>query len=162
MWPYVILSLVTLQRLSELIIARRNTAVLMAQGATEVGAGHYPIIVAFHALWLIGLWFYAGGQPINWVFIGAFAILQAIRIWVLTTLGPRWTTRIIVTADKPLVMGGPFKYLRHPNYAVVGLEIILLPLAFGMIGYAGIFGLINVFILAYRIYVEENALSPQR
>jgi methyltransferase len=88
--------------------------------------------------------------------------LQALRVWVLATLGPRWTTRIILMPEKPLVIGGPFNYVRHPNYAVVAAEIFVLPLAFGLIKFALINGIINLGILAYRIRIEEAALAPKR
>jgi methyltransferase len=162
MWPSIILCFVTLQRLAELVIARRNTATLLAQGAREVGAAHYPIIVVFHAAWLLGLWILARGQEVNWILIVIFALLQALRIWVLATLGPRWTTRIIVLPQTPLVVSGPFKFIKHPNYAVVAAEIFVLPLSFGLTVYAVIFGTINLCILAYRIHVENQALTLQR
>jgi methyltransferase len=162
MWPIIILTLVTVQRLAELVIARRNTAALMAAGGREVGAAHYPIIVLFHAAWLLGLWVFARGHDVNWILIAVFAVLQAARVWVLATLGPRWTTRIILMPEKPLVVGGPFKFIRHPNYAVVAAEIFILPLAFGLISFAIIGGVINLGILAYRISIEEAALVPNR
>ena len=162
MWPEIILALVTAQRLAELVIAWRNTAALMAKGGREVGAAHYPVIVLFHAAWLLGLWVLARGQDVNWILIAVFAVLQALRVWVLATLGPRWTTRIILMPEKPLVVGGPFKFLRHPNYLVVALEIFVLPFAFGLIWFGLIAGMINLAILAYRISIEEQALSPQR
>lgn len=162
MWPVIILTLVTAQRLAELLIARRNTAALLAAGGREVGAAHYPVIVLFHAAWLLGLWIFARGQDVNWILIAVFAVLQAARVWVLTTLGPRWTTRIILLLEKPLVVGGPFKFMNHPNYAVVAAEIFVLPLAFGLFWFAIIGGIINLSILAYRISIEEQALSPKR
>lgn len=162
MWPIIILGLVTVQRLAELVIAKRNTAALLANGGREVGAAHYPVIVLFHAAWLLGLWFMARGQDVNWILIGVFATLQAARVWVLTTLGPRWTTRIILMPEKPLVAGGPFKFFRHPNYAVVAAEIFVLPLAFGLVTFAIIGGVINLGILAYRISIEEAALAAKR
>jgi methyltransferase len=91
-----------------------------------------------------------------------FVVLQALRVWVLTTLGPRWTTRIILMPEKPLVVSGPFRYLNHPNYAVVTTEIFVLPLAFGLYWFALIGGMINLCILAYRIKVEESALAAKR
>jgi methyltransferase len=162
MEPEIILGLVTAQRLAELVIAKRNTAALMANGGREVGAAHYPVIVLFHAAWLLGLWILARGQDVNWILIGVFGLLQALRVWVLATLGPRWTTRIILMPEKPLVLAGPFKFMNHPNYAVVAAEIFVLPLAFGLFWFALIGGVINLGILAYRIRIEEQALSPQR
>ncbi len=162
MWPVIILILVTLQRLAELVIAKRNTAALLAGGAREVGAAHYPVIVAFHASWLGVLWILARSADVNWFLIAVFAVLQAARAWVLVTLGPRWTTRIIILPAKPLVVAGPFRFIKHPNYLVVALEIFILPAAFGLFGFAVISGAINLVILAYRLRIEEQALSPQR
>ena len=159
-WPIVILTLVTLQRLGELVLAKRNTAQLLAAGGYEVGAAHYPIIVAFHTIWILGLWWLAPWQAVNWLLIGVFAILQTLRIWVISTLGARWTTRIIRVPNETLVVGGPFRFMNHPNYAVVILEIFILPLAFGLTGFALISGLINICILAWRIHVEKTVLFP--
>lgn len=156
----VILALVTLQRLGELVIARRNTRALLARGAYEASPGHYPLIVAVHALWLLSLWWLAPGKPISWPLIGLFLILQLGRLWVLSTLGPRWTTRIIVLPGAPLVTGGPFRFVRHPNYAVVALEIAVLPLAFGLWQVALIFSAANGAVLAIRIRAEARALGP--
>ncbi len=157
-WPIVILSLVALQRLGELLLAKRNTKLLLADGAREVGAGHYPLIVAFHAVWLIGLFWVAWNAAVNWWLIGLFAILQVARLWVLATLGRRWTTRILIVPNEKLVVAGPYRFVRHPNYVVVVLEIFILPLAFGLYAYSLIGGLINLAILRLRIGVEEAAL----
>lgn len=158
----LILALVTLQRLAELVIARRNTRALLARGAHEVGDGHYPLIVAVHALWLVLLWWLAPGRPIFWPLIGLFALLQIGRLWVLATLGERWTTRIIVLPGAPLVAKGPFRFVRHPNYVVVALEIGVLPLAFGLWQVALIFSILNAAVLAVRIGTEEKALEISR
>ena len=156
--PYVIMALVTLQRLSELVIARRNTQRLLAQGATEYGRGHYPVMVTLHAAWLAALWFSVGEQPVNLVLLGVFAVLQALRVWVLAVLGPRWTTRIIVLPGAPLVKRGPFRWLSHPNYCVVTAEIAVLPLTFGLFGIAALFTLLNAAMLYVRIGAEARAL----
>jgi methyltransferase len=156
---YLILALVTLQRLGELVLARRNTRLLLANGAHEASPGHYPLIVAVHGLWLIALWLLAPGQPVVWPLIALFVLLQLARLWVLATLGRRWTTRIIVTPGAALVAGGPFRFVRHPNYVVVVLEIAILPLAFGLWELALIFSLLNGVVLAIRIRAEEKALA---
>ena len=161
-WAVVILALVTLQRLGELVLAKRNTARLLANGGYEIGAGHYPIIVAFHTAWILGLWWLAPSQLINWYLIGIFAVLQALRVWVIATLGSRWTTRIIRVPNETLVARGPFRFLNHPNYAVVIAEIFILPLAFGLIWFSIITGLLNLCILAWRIHIENAALEPVR
>jgi methyltransferase len=156
--PYAIMLFVTLQRLSELIIARLNTSRLLAAGAHEVGASHYPVMVAMHTAWLAALWFTVGDRPVSMPLLLLFAFLQLMRIWVLATLGSRWTTRIIVTQDAALVNKGPFRFLRHPNYAVVTAEIAVLPLTFGLIWIAALFTLFNAAMLYVRIGAENRAL----
>jgi len=155
---YAIMAFVTLQRLSELVIAKRNTARLMAAGAREVGGEHYPVMVAMHSAWLAALWFTVGGRPLSLPFLAIFAVLQLLRVWVLATLGPRWTTRIIVTPDAPLVKRGPFRFVRHPNYMVVTAEIAVLPLTFGLVGIALLFTVLNAAMLTVRIRAENRAL----
>ena len=129
----ILLLLVTLQRVGELWLSVRNTRRLLAQGAREYGHGHYPLIIAIHVLWLGVLWWLAPLRPIHGVWLAVFVLLQIGRVWVLTTLGPRWTTRIIVLPDAPLVRRGPYRLVNHPNYAVVVGEIAVLPLVFGLL-----------------------------
>ncbi|MES5484356.1 isoprenylcysteine carboxylmethyltransferase family protein [Bradyrhizobium sp. INPA03-11B] len=155
----VILALVTLQRLGELALSRRNTERLLAQGAIEVGAGHYPLIVLLHAGWLTALWIWGRNQDVNLAALAAFVALQGLRLWILAALGPRWTTRIIVLPGAPLVVSGPYRYFPHPNYAVVVAEIALLPLALHLPVLALIFTVLNCAVLAVRIRAESRALS---
>jgi methyltransferase len=154
-----ILLFVTLQRLGELVLARRNTARLLAKGATEVAPGHYPLIVLLHGAWLLGLWWLALDTPVSWFWLAVFVVLQALRVWVLLTLGERWTTRIVVLPGAPLVSGGPYRLLSHPNYAVVVGEIAVLPLVFGLTSYALVFSFLNAIVLAIRIQAENAALA---
>lgn len=155
-----VLGAVTLQRLAELVYSRRNETWLRANGAIEHGAAHYPAIVLLHAAWLAGLWLLAIGITPTWPWLAIFAVLQALRIWVLATLGRRWTTRIIVLPGAPLVASGPFRLLSHPNYAVVAAEIFVLPMAFGLIGYALVFSALNALMMWVRIGAESKALRP--
>jgi methyltransferase len=156
-----VLALVTMQRLAELVIARRNTRRLLAKGAFEASPAHYPLMVILHAAWLAGLWLLAWNRPINLPLLAVFALLQAARVWVLLALGERWTTRIIVLLGAPLVRTGPYRLLSHPNYAVVVAEIAVLPLAFGLIGYAAVFSVLNAAMLWVRIRAESNALHSR-
>ena len=155
----VILALVTLQRVGELWLSNRNTRRLLAGGAREYSPGHYPLIVAVHAGWLAALWWLAPGRPVEVVWLALYIVLQAARVWVLATLGPRWTTRIIVLPDAPLVKAGPYRFVSHPNYVVVVLEIAVLPLVFGLWPVALIFSALNAAVLAIRIRAENRALS---
>jgi methyltransferase len=155
----VILALVTAQRLGELVLARRNTARLLARGGVERAAAHYPLIVVLHAAWLGGLWLLAWDRPANLAWLGAYLVLQGLRAWVLATLGGRWTTRIIVVPGETLVRKGPYRFLSHPNYAVVVGEIAVLPLVFDLPVYAAVFTVLNALVLWVRIRAEAAALT---
>jgi methyltransferase len=154
-----LLAFVTLQRLAELVYAKRNTRALMASGAREIGASHYPYMVAMHSAWLVGLWVFGFDRPVGLFWFAVFAVLQLLRIWVLATLGGRWTTRIIVPPQAHRIVSGPYRFLNHPNYVIVVGEIAALPLAFGLPVYALIFSILNVAMLYVRIRAENKALS---
>jgi len=147
------------QRLAELAIARRNTAALRAAGAVEFGAGHYPAMVALHAAWWLTLAWLGHGRAVDPGWLAVFVVLQAGRVWVIGSLGRRWTTRVLVLPGAPRVIGGPYRFLRHPNYAVVILEIAVVPLALGLPGVALIFSAANAALLAWRIRLENRALA---
>jgi methyltransferase len=155
----IILALVTLQRLGELALAHYNTKNLLARGASEVGAAHYPLIVAVHAAWLVTLWVFGRNQDVNLPLLAVFVALQGLRVWIIATLGSRWSTRIIVLPDAPLVAAGPYRYLAHPNYAVVAAEIAVLPLALHLPVTALVFTALNAAVLVIRIRVESRVLG---
>ena len=162
-WPHIaILGFVTAQRLIELPIARANTARLLAAGGREVAPGHYPLIVAMHAAWLISLGLFALGQPIHAPLLILFGLVELARIWVLRTLSNRWTTRIIIVPGEQLVARGPYRFVSHPNYLVVAAELLILPLVFGLWQIALLFTLLNVMILTVRIRAENRALESVR
>lgn len=154
----IILGLVTLQRLGELWLSNRNTRRLLEEGAREVAPGHYPLIVAVHALWLAALWWFSLSRPIDGFWLGLFVLIELARIWVLASLGRRWTTRIIVLPAAPLVRRGPYRWVDHPNYLVVIGEIAVLPLVFGLWQIALIFSALNAAVLTIRIREENRAL----
>ena len=158
----LILGFVTLQRLGELVLARRNTARLLAEGAHEVAAGHYGLIVLLHAAWLVGLWAVVVLRPVETVNLGwlaVFAVLQVGRAWVIATLGRRWTTRIVVLPGAPLVRRGPYRFVSHPNYLVVAGEMLVLPLVFGLAAFGLVFFVLNAAVLWIRIRAEDRALG---
>lgn len=155
----VILALVTLQRVGELWLSNRNTRRLLAKGAHEHAPGHYPMIVATHVAWLAALWWLAPPRPIDSFWLALFVLIELARIWVLASLGERWTTRIIVLPETPLVRHGPYRFVDHPNYVVVVAEIAVLPLVFGLWQVAVIFSILNAAVLAIRIREENRALG---
>jgi methyltransferase len=158
-----ILVFVGLQRLAELLYANYNTKALLARGAVEIGRKHYPLIVLLHASWLAAIAVSLSPKPpVNFIWLGIFILLQSLRLWILATLGPYWTTRIIMLPGAPLVRKGPYRFLRHPNYCVVAAEIFVLPMIFGQWQLALIFTVLNAVMLAWRIRVEETALSVRR
>jgi methyltransferase len=158
----LILALVTLQRAGELGLAHYNTRKLLAHGAVELSPRHYQLIVAVHAAWLISLWVFGRHQPVNAIAPAAYLALQGFRCWVLWTLGSRWTTRIIVLPGEPLISAGPYRFLSHPNYAVVAGEIAVLPLALYLPFLAILFTILNAAVLAIRIRAENRALAGRR
>ncbi len=158
-----VVGLVALERLAELWYARRNTRALLEVGGVEVGGAHYPLIVALHAAWLIAIVATVpAAASVSVPLLVLFLILQGFRAWVLLSLGRYWTTRVITVPGAPLVRRGPYRFLRHPNYLVVAAEIAVLPLAFGAWVVAVVFSGLNTALLAWRIFVEDQALAPRR
>ncbi len=156
------LAYVTLARLVEMRVARVNTARLIAQGGHEVAGGHYPAIIAMHVGWLGALFWFAPGRAVAAGWLAVFAALQPLRIWVMATLGPRWTSRIIVVPGETLVRHGPYRFMAHPNYAIVVGEVASLPLAFGLGWMALGFSIANAVMLTIRIRAEDAALAAAR
>ena len=158
-----IVLLVALQRLAEVLYARRNTRRLMDEGGVETGQRHYPLIVLLHVSWLAALVLFEAPQAeVHWWLIGFYGLLQLGRLWIYLSLGRYWTTRIITLPDAPLVQHGPYRFCRHPNYLIVAAEVAVLPLAFGTWEIAVIFSLLNAAVIAWRIRVEELALTARR
>ena len=155
----ILLAYVTVQRLAELWWAKANEARLMASGGIEYGHSHLPLMILLHAAWLTGQWLFAYDRPVEPFFLALFVILQMARFWVLATLGRRWTIRVIVVPGEQLVALGPYRFLRHPNYAVVTGEIAVVPLALGLPLYALVFSVLNAGMLAIRITAENAALN---
>jgi methyltransferase len=158
---WLLLVYVTLQRLVELVIAQRNTRGLLARGAYEVGAAHYPAMIALHASWLLTLWAFGWNHALVPGFVALFVILQIGRFWVLRTLGERWTTRIIMTPWAAPVTSGPFRFVRHPNYLIVAFELPCISLALGLLWHALAFGVLNLLMIAWRIRSENGAYAQR-
>lgn len=156
-WAVLFLTYVIVERLVELPIATRNTKRLKAQGGVEHSPGHYPLIVAVHTGWILAMvWFGHDTYP-SYIWLGVYAVLQILRVYILGTLGKRWTTRIIVLPDETKVTKGPFSVLPHPNYLLVIAEIMVAPLVLGLWEVAAVFGALNAAVLVIRISAEERA-----
>ncbi|MDP3505042.1 MAG: isoprenylcysteine carboxylmethyltransferase family protein [Myxococcales bacterium] len=161
-----LLVLVAFERLAELLISRRNARLAFAQGAVEVGQGHFRVMTIFHTLFLLS----CAAEPLllgrvfpgalGWVALALALAAQALRYWAIATLGPRWNTRIIVLPAVPPVVGGPYRFVKHPNYVAVIVELLALPLVFGGWMTALAFSLGNAALLMVRIRAEEQALGP--
>lgn len=150
-------------RLIELAYAARNARHLRARGGREVGARHYPLLVALHATWLAAIFATVPPDtPPSLPLAGLFAAFLAARAWTVASLGRYWTTRVITLPDEPLVRRGPYRFLRHPNYLIVAGEVAVLPLMFGAWRLALAFSVANAALLWLRIRVEDRALGPRR
>jgi len=160
-----ILAALALERLFHLALARRNTRHALARGAIEHGRGHYPLLAAFHALFLIS----SAAEAIvlkrpfpgalGWVALGGAAGAQVLRYWSIAALGERWNTRIIVFPAAAPVTRGPYRFLRHPNYLAVIVEIACVPLIHGCWLTAVVFSIGNAVLLRMRIRAEEAAMG---
>ena len=161
-----VMSFLIIQRLIELSISSRNVRALIKDGGVEYGREHYKYIVAMHSLFIISIIteyflrdYYGKMNDISYLFLVFFIFLQGMRVWVITSLGKFWNTRIVRIPGSKLVQKGPYKFLKHPNYAVVSLEIFCLPMIFGLYYTAVIFTILNGLILYVRIKEENNALK---
>ena len=155
----ILLAYVTAQRLIELWWAKRNEARLIAAGGVEYGGSHLRAMQLLHAAWLIGLWALAHDHGVQPVLLAVFVVLQIGRFWVLAALGRRWTIRVIAVPGEKLVASGPYRFMRHPNYAIVIGEIAVVPLVLGLPLYALLFSLLNAIVLSIRIPQENAALA---
>ncbi|MEJ7872401.1 MAG: isoprenylcysteine carboxylmethyltransferase family protein [Rubrobacteraceae bacterium] len=157
-------TLVAAQRLLELVLARRNERRARARGAVERGRGHYPFIVALHTLWLVSTLvegILRGPElPVFWpVPLALFLLVQPLRYWALFSLGESWNTKILVVPGAKPVRRGPYRYLNHPNYVVVVVEILSFPLIFGAWVTALVVTVLNAAVLYVRIREENRALA---
>jgi len=164
---YLLILAVALERLAELVVSKRNAKWAFANGGKEFGRGHYPVMVAIHTALLVGcvveVW--ALDRPfipwLGWTMFVIAVLTQVLRWWCITTLGKRWNTLVIVIPDAPLVKTGPYKYtwLHHPNYLVVVIEGIALPMIHTAWITAICFTLANAWLLSVRLRVENEALG---
>ncbi|MFD7003695.1 isoprenylcysteine carboxyl methyltransferase family protein [Streptomyces mirabilis] len=164
-WYGLLVAAVAVERVAELVVARRNERWSTARGAIVAGQGHYPAMVALHTGLLVGcpaeVWL--ADRPyvptLAWPMLAALAAAQALRWWCIATLGPRWNTRVIVVPGLPLVTSGPYRLLRHPNYVAVVAEGVALPLVHTAWVTAVVFTALNAALLTVRIRCENRALA---
>lgn len=161
---YVFFSLIIIQRISELAIAKRNEKWMIDRGGIEHGSEHYPYIVALHSFFLLSLLcevmvFQREISALWYLLIPLLIITQMIRYWALMSLGPYWNTKIIIVPNDIVISKGPYQYLKHPNYIIVAVEILILPLLFQAYATALLFTLLNIVIMTVRIPTEEKALQ---
>jgi methyltransferase len=160
-----LLAAVAAERVAELRLSRRNAGRALARGGSEHGRGHDPAMVAMHALLLVScaaeaLAFPARPPAVALLALAGLLAAQALRWWVIVTLGERWSTRVVVVPGAAPVVGGPYRHLRHPNYLAVAVEVACLPLVWGCWRTALAFSLANAAVLVVRIRAEERALGP--
>lgn len=165
MYYYLFILAIGAERLVELVVARRNAAWSFANGGKEFGRGHYPVIVGVHTLLLVAciLEVAALHRPfvpwLGWPMVGVVALSTAMRWWCATTLGKHWNPRLIVVPNAPLVRGGPYRWIHHPNYTAVVAEVAALPLVHSAWVTAIVFSIANAAVLNVRIRAENAALG---
>jgi methyltransferase len=156
--------IIIIQRLAELRIAKNNEKWMKGQGGIEFGQKHYRLMVGIHILFFLSYimevtYFYKNISPYWPILICFFLITQAGRVWALTSLGRFWNTKIIVLPNAEVVMKGPYKFLKHPNYVIVTLEFLIIPLIYQAYVTTILFSFLNLWILSIRIPEEEKALK---
>jgi methyltransferase len=163
MFFYLFFLFIIAERIGELLLARRNERWLKGMGAKEFGKDHYKYIVLLHIFFLLSFWLEATlrgteSSPFWPVIFSLFILTQLLRAWTILSLGRFWNTKILVLPNAKVVAKGPYRWMRHPNYVIVALEFLLIPLLFQAYWTAIIFSLLNIFVLSIRISVEEQAL----
>jgi len=157
-----VLIYIVLQRVGELIYANRNTQRLLSEGGREYGQDHYIFFIILHSAWLIAMIIYVDPQhTISPILLMLFVGTQILRFWVLASIGRWWTTRIISAPHFDRVKKGPYRFIPHPNYMVVVMEIALIPAMLGLTGLAVTFSILNALLLRHRIGVENQVLHQR-
>jgi methyltransferase len=161
--PQIAAVAVLLQRGAEELYSRRNTRRLLDEGGREEGRAYYPVVAVTHLAWIAAIFFLIPPDAaIVWPAAVLFLLLQVVRYWVIGTLGRYWTHRIITLDDAPIVRQGPYRLVRHPNYAVTYAETLLLPLAFGAPALAIIMTAVWIAVIRYKIALEDQALAARQ
>jgi methyltransferase len=161
--PQIIALIVVLQRGAEELYSARNTRSLVAAGAKEAGRSYYPVVATTHLAWIASLFFLIpASATASYVLAAVYILMQGVRYWVIASLGRFWTHRIFTLKDAPITRRGPYRYFRHPNYAATIAETFLLPAVFGALALGLIMGAVWTAVLAYKIELEDEALSARR
>jgi methyltransferase len=162
-WPQIVALIILLQRGLEELYSARNTRALIAEGAREVGRSYYPVVATTHLAWIASLYFVIPADASVFSFLAVvYLALQIVRYWVIGTLGRYWTHRIFTLDNAPIVRRGPYRFIRHPNYAVTIAETFLLPMVFGAVALGLIMGAVWAAVLFYKIILEDEGLSARR
>ena len=161
----ILLLLIGGERVAELVTAKRNERWSLARGGVESGRGHYPVMVVLHTGFLFAAFLEAWLAPrpflpwLGWPMLVLVIAAQALRWWCITTLGPRWNTRILVIPGLPPIRRGPYRWLHHPNYVAVVTEGVAIPLVHSAWVTAAVFTVLNALLLRVRITAENSALA---
>jgi methyltransferase len=164
-WYLLLLVAVGIERLAELVLAQRNLAWSRARGGVEIGAGHYPVMVALHLALLVGcvVEVTVMQRPfipaLGWPMLALVVAAQGLRWWCITTLGRQWNTRVVVIPGAPRIGGGPYRWISHPNYVAVAVEGLALPMVHSAWVTALAFTTLNAALLSTRVSVENSALA---
>jgi methyltransferase len=162
---YVLLAIITFERLAELVVSQRNATDSLSRGGVESGRGHFPVMVALHTALLIGCWveplaLHRSFIPaLEWPMLALVVAANVLRWWCIATLGSRWSARVIVLPGLPLIKTGPYRWFAHPNYVAVVVEGAALPLAGSAWITAGTFAVLNAALLTVRLRCETGALA---
>lgn len=161
--PQVAALIVLCQRGLEELLSQRHTQALLAEGAVEAGRSYYPVVAAAHLAWIASIFFLIPPDaPVIWPLLLLFLLLQIVRYWVIGTLGRYWTHRIITLDKAPVVRAGPYRFVKHPNYAVTIAETLLLPAVFGAFALGIIMTAVWAAVIRYKIELEDTALAERR
>ena len=161
--PQFTAALILVQRSGEELYSMRNTSRLLAAGAHEAGRAYYPVVATSHLAWIAAIFLLIpAASPVLWPLAIVYLALQLVRVWIIGSLGPFWTHRIITLATTPTVRRGPYRWVQHPNYALTIVETLLLPMVFGAWAVGVIFAAVWLAVIRYKIVLENAALQDRR
>ncbi|MEG6586263.1 isoprenylcysteine carboxyl methyltransferase family protein [Dendrosporobacter sp. 1207_IL3150] len=163
-WVYFLSAVIAVQRVSELILANRNKRLIKSIGGREYSPEHYPLFFLLHISWFLG-WIYEGNvknelSSIWYIWLCLLFFAQILRYWCMASLGRYWNTRILIVPGSQRVKMGPYRFIPHPNYLAVAIELVSVPLIFNAYYTASVISLLNaILLIGIRIPAEEKALE---